>query len=41
MYFFEKINDCSFGARPQEGILQGKYTGGFSHAFALSASYRF
>ena len=41
MYFFEKINDCSFGGRPQEGILEGKYTGGFSHAFALSASYRF
>ena len=41
MYFFEKINDCSFGGRPQEGVFEGKYTGGFSHAFALSASYRF
>jgi len=41
MYFFENINDCSFGARPQEGVMQGKYTGGFSHAFAFSVSRRF
>ena len=40
-YFFEKINDCSFGARPAEGILKGKYTDGYSHAVALSASYQF
>ena len=41
MYFFEKINDCSFAGRPAEGVFEGKYTDGFSHAFSLSASYRF
>ena len=40
-YFFEKVNDCSYGARPAEGILKGKYADGYSHAFAFSASYRF
>ncbi len=41
MYFFEKINDMSVSARPAEGIFTGRYTGGFSHAFAFSASYEF
>ena len=41
MYFFEKINDCSFGARPAEGIMAGKYTDGYSHALAFSVSYQF
>ena len=41
MYFFEHINDMSTGARVREGMMEGKYAGGFSHAFAFSASYRF
>ena len=41
MYFFENINDCSFGGRPAEGVATGRYTGGFSHAFAFSASRQF
>lgn len=41
MYFFEKINDMSVEARPAEGIYGGRFTNGFSHAFAFSASYRF
>lgn len=41
MYFFEHINDMSTDARVSEGMMKGKYAGGFSHAFAFSASYRF
>ena len=41
MYFFENINDCSFAGRPSEGILNGKYCDGYSHAVAMSVSYQF
>ena len=41
MYFFEHINDMDTDARVADGMMKGKYTGGFSHAFAFSASYRF
>lgn len=41
MYFFENINDLSIDARPAEGIAKGRFTGGFSHAFAFSVSRRF
>lgn len=41
MYFFEKINDMRFAGRPAEGVFSGRYTGGFSHAFAFSVSRQF
>ncbi|MBR1835798.1 MAG: outer membrane protein transport protein [Kiritimatiellae bacterium] len=41
MYFFENINDCSFGGRPAEGVFSGRYSAGFSHAFAFSVSRQF
>ena len=40
-YFFEKINDMTVAGRPAEGVFDGKYRDGFSHAFAFSASYAF
>ncbi|MBR6021276.1 MAG: outer membrane protein transport protein [Kiritimatiellae bacterium] len=40
-YFFEHIDDMDVPARPAEGISEGKYTDGFSHAFSFTVGYSF
>lgn len=40
-YFFEKINDMTVPGRPAEGVFDGRYCDGFSHAFTFSVSRAF